>query len=840
MIGTRLGRFRIVAKLGEGGMATVWRAEDELLGRTVAVKVLAGHLANSASARRRFLEEAKNASTLDHPGVVPVFDFQEDADVAWMAMGLVDGETISDIAIRGPFDHHEAARVVALAAEALQHAHDRGIVHRDVTGRNIMVSRDARVLVLDFGLARAAGAQRLTSTGTMLGTVAYIAPEVAQGRPATERSDVYGLGVVLYETLTGTLPFQGDRPEAMLYSIVHEPLEPPTVRDPSIPVALEKIVLDALARDPGTRTATPWQLASSLREFASLSAGSGQAGTVEVTDHPADNDSVEIRATPRLPDHIYLVVLPFRVIDSSDDPDGERSLFAGGCAEVLSSALSQHAGLRVIPPSMVPHTQAGPSSVAKELGANLVLQGNVQQAGDKVRVTFAVLHPASGIQLSGGSVDGWTFDLFELEDRLVASVMNALRIGTLPDAKSPRKGPRDPAAHERYLQALGYLQRYEDESAVNGAVGILERLTESEPGSATLFASLGRAYLFKHRLTMDRAWQARAAQVSQQALDIDSGSADVLLTLGEIHLDSGNSALALNDFERALELRPTADAWIGLARARAAMGELQLAETACGNAIDLSPFWWGGYNWLGKFRFDRGHYSEAIRAWREVARLTPDNPRVYYNIGAAYVQLNAYKQAMVECERSIALLPSARAFRNLGTALFAVERHDEAIVAFRKATALQPADPMTWGNLGSAIMKISGWTPEACEALERAVALQRQHLSLHGTDALGWGTLALWLSNLIRYEESAPAIGRALDIAPWDVHVQAMAVGVYARVDKRLAIHWMREAIRGGYTLDAVHRNPELEPLYQDPEFLDLIRNLKQRPETHPVEEAPE
>ncbi len=268
MIGTIIGRFRLVGELGRGGMGTVWKAEDQLLGRPVALKLLSPSLASLPDARRRFLREARAASALDHPGVARVHDFGESGDRVYIAFACVQGETVSERAARAPLPYADAARIVAEAADALAHAHERGVIHRDITGRNIMVTTEGRAVVLDFGLALAAGSSRITSGSVTMGTAAYMAPEIAQGRAADERCDLYGLGVVLYELATGTLPFAGRRPEEVLYSALHQAVEPPSRRRPGLPEGLERVILRAMARDPGLRYQRASELAADLRALA--------------------------------------------------------------------------------------------------------------------------------------------------------------------------------------------------------------------------------------------------------------------------------------------------------------------------------------------------------------------------------------------------------------------------------------------------------------------------------------------------------------------------------------------------------------------------------------------
>jgi len=223
MLGRTFGRFRVLGKLGEGGMGSVWKAEDTLLGRTVALKFLPESLAGSDSARQRFLREARSTSALAHPSIATLYEAGEDEGRLFLAVEFVDGETVSDRVARGPFEIAEAIRIATEAAEALSHAHERGVIHRDVTSRNIMIARDGHAVVIDFGLALHDHTARITTTGAAFGTVPYMAPEVLRGASASPRSDLYGLGVVLYEMLTGRRPFNGKNIRALALQHVSEP-----------------------------------------------------------------------------------------------------------------------------------------------------------------------------------------------------------------------------------------------------------------------------------------------------------------------------------------------------------------------------------------------------------------------------------------------------------------------------------------------------------------------------------------------------------------------------------------------------------------------------------------
>jgi serine/threonine protein kinase len=248
VIGTTLGRYRIVAKLGEGGMGTVWRAEDPVLGRTVALKILSPALVGTEQGQQRFLREARAASGLRHPSIATVYDAGESDGVAWIAFELVEGESTEQVASKGAIPMADLFALAQGTAAALAHAHDAGVLHRDLTAANVMIRPDGTPVIVDFGLARGRADATLTSTGTTLGTAAYMAPEVWQGSAPSESSDLWSLGVVLYRAATGELPFVGATAESVMYGVLNTEPNPPIKLRPELPDAFSRLILRLLEK----------------------------------------------------------------------------------------------------------------------------------------------------------------------------------------------------------------------------------------------------------------------------------------------------------------------------------------------------------------------------------------------------------------------------------------------------------------------------------------------------------------------------------------------------------------------------------------------------------------
>jgi tetratricopeptide (TPR) repeat protein len=829
VIGRRIGRFLVVSKLGQGGFATVWRARDELLGRAVALKVMDEGLLGSPKARRRFLHDAQAAAALEHPGIVAVYETGESDGLLFMALQLVDGVTLSEHAARRLLPLDEAVRIVAAAAEALAHAHARGVIHRDVTGRNIMVAGDGRVFVLDFGLALAAWQSRLTSTETAVGTAHYMAPELIRGERADARSDLYGLGVVLYEALTGTFPFPGDQPPSVFYSSLNLAPVPPSERRPEIPAALERVVLKAIARDPLERYQSAEELVAALRgldpgapahvESAGIAKHlDGRLATSPAFEAPAPAGVGERGAPPT-----FLAVLPFEAVESSADPENACAALASRLAETLSAALSRSPGVRVVPPPVSP-LPAEPREVAQRLGANLLLRGSVRRSGSQLRVSYALLDPWRGVQVGGDVVDGSALRIFDVEDQVVASLLRALRLESGADAARPSR-PGDPAAADRYLQALNYLKRYDSEAAVDGAIKLLEGLIASEGESATYCAALARAFLHKQEHTKQRVWESRAAAACERAMRLAADAPEVRVALGRLQIATGRYDDAVRAFEEALRLQPDSlDAVLGVCRAKGLSGRLDEAEAAARQAVRGHPGDWRGHSLLGWVLFQKGAFAEALAPWRRVVELTPDNARGRRNLGSAHYRLDRLGDAVTAYQESLAIQPNDEAYSNLGTALYVLGRHAECIVAFRRAAELTPLDPVRWGNLGIACRWIAGHEADAPAALDRAIGLMRERLDRNPAQAEWWALLAGWLADRGLLEEAGAAIRRALELDPHDVECMIRAGHVYFQLgDRAESIRWFGSARRAGCGVLEFRRSPALAALREDPEFRRLL-----------------
>ena len=716
MIGQTVSHYRITGKLGEGGMGVVYKALDTKLKRPVALKFLPPELTSDPEAKERFIREARAASALDHPNICIIHEINETEDGhIFIVMTCYDGETLRVAAESGPFVLAKALDIAIQVAEGLQEAHAKGIVHRDIKPANIMVLPKGRVIVMDFGLARLSEPSDLTEAESTVGTVSYMSPEQTRGKNVDHRTDIWALGVVLYELISGQRPFRGDYDQAVVYSILNEEPERISILRPETPEQVERIVNRMLSKDPTQRYGSVRDLLDDLKQVVEQVAVSDRRRRFK---HGLR--SVVTSALAAVPaDAPSIAVLPF--CDMS--PDKDQEYFADGLSEELSAVLAKLRGLRVAARTSAfafKGKRTDIREIGRELNVAALLEGSVRRVGDRVRISTQLIDSEDGCHLWSETYDRRLDDIFAIQDDIARSVAKALRVmllGKDDDVRLPRGSNAEAfnlVLHGQYLLLRSYTR--EDLGRVTD---YFRRAIELDPDYAVAWDELAVVYIrqsWMSHIPMDEGYQM-ARKAVERAIELDPRLAHAQSTLSQIQsMYDWDFAAAELSIQRALMLEPgNARVLSVAAELTRALGRPNEAITLASRAVQLDPLNPIVHSNLGVALALAGHLSLAESAFDRALELNPQNPNPHLGIGNIRLQQGRYKEALARYERHISdpglrLLCRAVAYPALGRQTEGDAALKELIDKHSRASAYQIAE----------VCAIRGEADEAFAWLERA------------------------------------------------------------------------------------------------------------------------
>jgi serine/threonine protein kinase/tetratricopeptide (TPR) repeat protein len=843
MVGRTISHYDLLERVGSGGMGAVYRARDTRLGREVALKFLPWSTADAAEARDRFTSEARAASIIDHPNICTVYDIGEaEAGGLFIAMGFCRGRTLQDRLEQG-IAVTDAVDLARQIASGLAAAHAVGVIHRDVKPGNVMVDDDLRVKIVDFGIAKLADS-RLTSDGSSLGTTAYMAPEQIRAEDVDARTDVWGFGVLLFQMLTGRLPFDAPYEQAVGYRILHESPDDLGLALPDQLVELEDIVRGCLEKDPRRRPGSMQEIADALGKLQREPAG----GTI--SDRPRTHwsrirpfqsrqgrlmsvglaillvvgvSSLLIGSSPALPSEKSLAVLPLSIIGAEADDQ----LLADGLTVTLSNQLAQlasHTGesFWVVPQTEVRSLRVdGPSSARRLLGATLAVEGNIVRNEDGIRLTMSLIDTGSlktlralDFSLPGGQID-------RLQNEVARRVAEMMEVELQPESRLALETGRtlDPEAYDLYLRGMAHLERYELKENLEAADDHFSRAIERDRAFGSAFSARGEARWRLYEMTKDEIFVSLATRDLQQALAIEPRLAHAHVTLARVYAGTDRLDEALEEIETAIALEPgNVDALLVLARLRDRSGLVDEAEMAYLEAIARRPAYWAAYNQLGAFYNRRGRFEDAATQFNRVVLLTPDNVRGHSNLGAIYFQLGRFDEAAASFEASVALEPTYAGLSNLASLYFHVGNMERSAATYERALEIEDGDYRAWLFLSIAKTQL-GREQEAERAESEAIRRARRQIQLNPGDQRAKADLAHLLVD--RDQSRARELVDDLVRGPvGDVDVTFRIAEVYEQLGERpLALEWTCNALRAGYRLANIEQHATLEALRVDPRF---------------------
>jgi serine/threonine-protein kinase len=635
--GTVLGRYRLVECIGEGGMGEVWKAHDAHLDRVVAIKMLRGAL-DDATARERFRHEARVLSRLSHPGVATVFDFavQDGADL--LVMEYVPGGTLETRLGAGRLPLPTVLDLGAAIAEALENAHRHGVLHRDLKPGNVMLTDDGQPKILDFGLAvliaggKATG--RMTHSGTIVGSLPYMAPEQLFGEADDVRTDLYAMGAMLFEMATGQRPFIKSRPEALMFAIINNAAPAARSIRPDVPDELDRLLAQCLDKDPARRPASAALLAEALRRI--------REGKAAAT--PAPPASETIRA---------IAVLPLRNV--SQDPAQEY--FADGMTEAIISDLAHIRALRVISrTSAMRYKGTGLSipEIAGELNVEAVLEGSALLVGNRVRLSVQLISARDDEMLWAARYDRELEDVLGLQSELAETVAHEIAIKLTPREATQlaRRAAVNPEAHLEFLRSR-HSYYAASPQAVEVGLRHARRAIELDPNLAPAWSALADCHAFRALRGMAPPAEAFAegTAAALKALELDPSLAEAHAALGVIRSHSGDLAGGLGALRRAIELSP------GLAPAHDRLGRVLYAYerhpeaiAAMHKAVSLDPLSMYIRTGAGDAHYYAREYEKSVLHYRMALELDPRFDGAHTDLARSLEALGHFDEARAEYE----------------------------------------------------------------------------------------------------------------------------------------------------------------------------------------------
>jgi eukaryotic-like serine/threonine-protein kinase len=866
-------RYRIESLLGQGGMGRVYKAYDKTLDRIVAIKVVRQGMVGEAGALQRFKQELLLASKISHKNVLRIHDMGEVGPVKFISMAYVEGPDLYHVLRDNPKLPFE--RVTSFArqlAEALAAAHGEGVVHRDLKPQNILVAKDDHIYVSDFGLAKSFedDAVGMTRSGAFLGTPRYMSPEQVEGNPADQRSDLYAYGLILYEMVTGDVPFTGETTLKVMYQRLQQTPKSPKLVDPSLPAWFDGIVMRCLEKDPAVRYQNANEIVVDL-QGAQSSVSTSRAGatrlegrTVQIQvprivelrwtwavagllalaglalaispvrrvllgRHLTGNISAGPASIPSLAEGRFVAILPFRVLGDEQ----QLGYVAEGLNEALSAKLFQLKDLRLASNTAVAKvSDKDPmEKTARELGSNLLVTGMVQGSAQNMRIIVNLDDVTSGKRTWSQEFSGVSKDLLSIEDQISAQLVTALAVNPTNEemAHAAERPTNNSEAYDLYLKGNQALKGPDTTKAAQSAIDFFEQSTKQDPSFALAYTGLADASLLMYRTNKDSFWSDKAVVAAQRAEQLKDNLPEVHFALGTVYMRTGKTIQAIAELKRGLQLAPRSDeGYLRLGSAYLDSGQVDDAIGAYKKAIDVNPYYWGSHIDLGDAYLNSGDNAKALAEFKRVTELEPDNESGWSNVGIAYDRLGEYEQAIPNFEKSISLKPTWNGYSNLSSIYFLLHRYPEAVQTAEQAVALGPNQADAVGNLADAY-RWSGQKDKASTTYDKAISLGFKELQVNPQNTYAMAGLALYYAKKGQPDRGMEFIRRARGIDTGDVellYIQGVVENLSNKPDE--ALRDLQLALSKGYPAKEADSDPELGNLRNRPEFAAMVRKFNQ------------
>ena len=770
---TFAGKYRIVEPIGKGGMGVVYKAEDTKLKRTVALKFLPPELAESPEAGERFIREAQAAAALSHPHICTIHEISEEEDQSFIVMEYIEGQSLRQKILKGPLDQTEALNIAIQVAEGLEEAHKKGIVHRDIKSGNIMLTEKGTAKVMDFGLAKVFSGSLITREAKTMGTVAYMSPEQAKGEVVDHRTDIWSLSVVLYEMITGQLPFRGEYDQSMIHSILNHEPEPITKIRKDLPSGLEQVIYKAIAKKLCDRYQSMEDFLGDLKAIAEgLKPLRAKAGLLrgrilglKKTYAYAGLAGIVILAVlaflflapQRSAAFDSVAVLPLENL--SGDP--EQDSLAESIHDDLITNLAGLSSLKTVIARRTVMRFKGkntpPQQIARDLRVKALITGALRRSGDSVRVTAQLINPTTGSQVWADSFERDMRDVMSLENEIVAAIAREVNLQLTSEERTRLAGARtvNPEAYVAYTKGKFYLNKLTPEGLKMG-LDYMQQAIDKDPTNPLPYAALALGYCrIGHGTNPPPDAFALAKAAALKAEELGGTLAETEAALGQIKLfEEWDWAGAEKDVQHAMALNPS----------------LPDAQRI--------------YSW---YLLLTGHGDEAIAAMKRAIEVDPLTPLWSSDLAWQFWSLGRNQEALDAAQKALELNPNFnQALCWLGFLYSEKGLFAEAVAAHQKLSTVSPP----WRLALARTYAQAGRQDEARKMLAECL------------------------------------VGEPKPTGAWDGWFLGEAYAALGEKDE--AFHWLDEAVKERMTfIPWIRQNPAYAPLRSDPRFEELVRRMK-------------
>jgi len=855
LIGRTLGHYRIVEKIGEGGMGVVYRAHDERLDRDVAIKVLPEAVAQDEERLARFEWEAKAVGSLNHPNILTVHEIDTFEGQPFIVTELLEGETLREVVGKGGISSRKAVEYARHIAKGLAAAHDKGITHRDLKPENIFLTQDGHIKILDFGLAKLLQLDAepgdvgelptetlRTGPGIVMGTPGYMAPEQLQGKTVDHRSDIFSFGVVLYEMLAGRRPFQGDSKAQVAASVLRN--EPQLLSNSvsAVSPTLDRIVQQCLEKRPEDRFESARDLAHMLKAVSdtgedevSVEAPPRRRGWLRAAVVSLVTVAVVVLALLFYPFSgragvRHLLVLPF----NCPEADTQSELLCAGLLDIVTAKLTElrrfQTHLSVVPVSEVLGQRVSSADMAHRIfGVDLVVSGSVLRVSDSLRIPVQLVDATRLRQLRSQTIttEGTT-DLV-LQDRVVATIEEMLDVELGVEERNALMagGTRSAEAGELYLEARGRTGEEPSEGQLIQAMTLYRQALELDPDFAEAIVQLADVCEQRYELSQDPIWLQHGADYAQRGVAVAPDLPAAQLVAGRFELAISSYDDAIEHLQRAIALDPlNIHAYVYLADAYQATGEPELAEEMLEWAVRTGPNDWGTHQELGRLYINRGDWERAAGYFRRVTQLLPDSSIGYTSLGGCYIYLDDLKAARENLERAVEIGSGYWAYSNLATLEYWEGNYQRAADLYRQALEMDDSDYQVWNNLGEALrQQVTPDLQGALAAYRRAAELIAARLEVTPDDVKLLIDLA---SYRVQLGDEVAARGLLTRILTLDITSSRRMFDLASLCEelgeRDEAIGWLGHALEAGFPLHVIESYPVFAGLVEDSRFQALLK----------------